>query len=127
MNFDEIYEKCSMIKINEQEEGKIFEVNLIKQITTKFGTNLILYNKKYNVCFYSNALLKSYLTKVMSNLKSNGSYYYKDDQLSKLIKFQIKKIGKDKRGMIKVDLDFIKDTKNIQQENKVIPLSDDER
>ena len=127
MNFDEIYEKCSMIKINEQEEGKIFEVNLIKQITTKFGTNLILYNKKYNVCFYSNALLKSYLTKMLSNLKSNGSYYYKDDQLSKLIKFQIKKIGKDKRGMIKVDLDFIKDTKNIQQENKVIPLSDDER
>ena len=34
MNFDEIYEKCSMIKINEQEEGKLFEVNLIKQITT---------------------------------------------------------------------------------------------
>ena len=127
MNFDEIYEKCSMIKINEQEEGKIFEVNLIKQITTKFGTNLILYNKKYNVCFYSNALLKSYLTKVMSNLKSNGSYYYKDDQLSKLIKFQIKKIGKDKRGMNKVDLDFIRDNKNIQQENKKIPLSDDER
>ena len=50
MNFDEIYENCSMIKLNEQEEGKVFEVNLIKQITTKFGTNLILYNKKYNVC-----------------------------------------------------------------------------
>ena len=127
MNFDDLYEKCSMIKLNEQEEGKVFEVNLIKQITTKFGTNLILYNKKYNVCFYSNALLKSYLTKMLSNLKSNGSYYYKDDQLSKLIKFQIKKIGKDKRGMNKVDLDFIRDNKNIQQENKVIPLSDDEK
>ena len=126
MNFDKKFENSTMIKLNEQNEGKTFEINLIKLIHTKYGDNLILYNKKYNKTFYSNSLLKAYLSKVMTTLKTENNYYYKDDQLSNILKFKIKSITTDKKGMKQVQLDFIKEHRK-QMNYDVIALSDSEK
>ena len=125
MDFDKIMENSAMIVLSEQNGGKVIEINLIKQIITKFGPNLVLYNKKYNKSFYSNSLLKAYLTKAMTSLKTSNQYYYKDDDISSILKFRIQSITTDKRGCKQIQLTFIKEHK--RQENEAIPLSDSEK
>ena len=126
MDFDKIMENSAMIVLSEQNVGKMIEINLIKQINTKFGPNLVLYNKKYNKSFYSNSLLKAYLTKAMTSLKTSNQYYYKDDDLSSILKFRIQSITTDKRGCKQIQLTFIKEHRR-SIDNDAIPLSDSDK
>ena len=39
---------------------------------------------------YANAQIKGYVSKMSTNLKSNGDYFYADEKLSDIIQFKIK-------------------------------------
>ena len=57
-NFDSVINGSGQIKLKDQPIGKIFSVNLLFKTKSRFGDNLLLYNKKYNRVMYGNAQLK---------------------------------------------------------------------
>lgn len=123
MNFDKTFE-VDEIKLKDQKVGKRFDINIIKLIKTKYGNNMILYNKKHNRVFFANSLLRAYLSKVIINLKHTDNYYYKDDDLSSILQFIITG-KKEVNGKPQVQLEFIK-SYNYHYDNEVLDLSDKE-
>ena len=105
MNSDNIFENANTIVLKEQKVGKILSVNIIKTITTKYGSSFLLYNSKNNVLFFPNSQLKSYLSKAITNLKFTNGYYYKDDNKSSILDFEISKISIEDTK-IRVDLNL---------------------
>ena len=99
MQFENIINESKQIKLKYQEIGKRFSINLIPKTNSKHGDNNLLYNKKYNVVVYANAQIKGYISKMSTNLKSKGDYFYVDEKLSDIIQFKIKNIdvGDDKK------------------------------
>ena len=95
MQFESIINESKQIKLKYQEIGKTFSINLILKTKSKYGDNYLLYNKKYNVVMYANAQIKGYVSKMSTNLKSKGDYYYVDENLSDVIQFKIKNIVVD--------------------------------
>ena len=63
MNFVEMYNECNEIKLANQKIGKKLNINIIMKLKTKYGENLLLYDKVHNVIFFGNSLLKAYLSK----------------------------------------------------------------
>jgi len=125
-NFESIINDSKQIKLKDQEIGKRFSINLILKTRSKYGENYLLYNKKYNVVMYANAQIKGYVSKMSTNLKSKGDYYYVDEKLSDIIQFKIKNIVVDEDQKTKVDIEIIKNNRNNYTSEK-IPLSDDEK
>ena len=78
-NFESIINDSKQIKLKDQEIGKRFSINIILKTRSKYGENYFLYNKKYNVVMYANAQIKGYLSKMSTNLKSNGDCFYADE------------------------------------------------
>ena len=125
-NFESIINESKQIKLKDQEIGKTFSINLILKTKSKYGDNYLLYNKKYNVVMYANAQIKGYVSKMSTNLKSKGDYFYADEKLSDIIQFKIKNIVVGEDQKVKVDIEIIKNNKNTYTSEK-IPLSDDEK
>ena len=123
MNFDKTFE-VDEIKLKDQKVGKRFDINIIKLIKTKYGNNMILYNKKHNRVFFANSFLRADLSKVITNLKHNDNYYYKDDDLSSILQYIITG-KKEANGKPQVLLYFIK-SYNYHYDNEVLDLSDKE-
>jgi len=126
MQFENIINESKQIKLKDQEIGKRFSINLILKTKSKYGDNFLLYNKKYNVVMYANAQIKGYVSKMSTNLKSKGDYFYVDEKLSDIIQFKIKNIDVGDDQKVKVDIEIIKNNKNTYTSEK-IPLSDDEK
>ena len=126
MQFENIINESKQIKLKDQEIGKRFSINLILKTKSKYGDNFLLYNKKYNVVMYANAQIKGYVSKMSTNLKSKGDYFYADEKLSDIIQFKIKNIVVGEDQKIKVDIEIIKNNRNTYTSEK-IPLSDDEK
>ena len=84
---------------------------------------MILYDKKQNITYYSNSLLKAYLNKLIENLKNETTYYYIDEDLSSILSFKIESI-KTVDGKIQVQLEFIKNKSKCS--DKVLDLSSDD-
>ena len=126
MQFENIINESKQIKLKDQEIGKTFSINLILKTKSKYGDNYLLYNKKYNVVMYANAQIKGYVSKMSTNLKSKGDYFYADEKLSDIIQFKIKNIDVGDDQKVKVDIEIIKNNKNTYTSEK-IPLSDDEK
>ena len=126
MQFENIITESKQIKLKDQEIGKTFSINLILKTKSKYVDNYLLYNKKYNVVMYANAQIKGYVSKMSTNLKSKGDYYYADEKLSDIIQFKIKNIVVDEDQKTKVDIEIIKNNRNTYTSEK-IPLSNDEK
>ena len=94
MNFESYFEKSELISLKNQKVGKTLQVNLIKLIKTKFGNAMIIYDKKHNVTYYSNSLLKAYLNKLIENIKKELIYYNINKDLSTFLSFKIESIKK---------------------------------
>ena len=123
MNFENYFEKAELISLKNQKVGKTLQVNLIKLIKTKFGNAMIIYDKKHNITYYSNSLLKAYLNKLIENLKNESTYYYIDEDLSTILSFKIESI-KNVDGKIQVQLEFNKNKSKCS--DKVLDLSSDD-
>ena len=121
MNFNTFFEN-SQIKLKDQKIGKKLQINLIMVLKSKFGDNMLCYDKKHNRTFFTNSLLKSYLSKMLSNLKSNSNFYYMDDDLSTILEFQIKSHLMN-NGKDQVQLEFIKKR---HYNNEVLDLTSDD-
>ena len=126
MQFENIINESKQIKLKDQEIGKRFSINLILKTRSKYGDNYLLYNKKYNVVMYANAQIKGYVSKMSTNLKSKGDYFYADEKLSDIVQFKIKNIDVGDDQKVKVDIEIIKNNKKTYTSEK-IPLSDDEK
>ena len=126
MQFENIINESKQIKLKNQEIGKTFSINLILKTKSKYGDNYLPYNKKYNVVMYVNAQIKGNVSKMSTNLKSKGDYFYTDEKLSDIIQFKIKNIVVGEDQKVKVDIEIIKNNKNTYTSEK-IPLSDDEK
>ena len=50
----EKYFECNLVKLNEQPVDEIFYVDLMTKMITKYGENLLLYDKSHNVKFFAN-------------------------------------------------------------------------
>ena len=83
---------------------------------------MILYDKKHNITYYSNSLLKAYLNKLKENLKNESAFHYIDEDLSTILSFKIESI-KTIDGKIQVQLEFIKN--KFKCSDKVLDLSSD--
>lgn len=124
MNFQSLFENAQEIKLKFQPLTKKLCVNCFKVVRSKFGESMICYNKKYNVVFFTNSQLKGYLKKTMCNLLSKDNIYYKDEQLSDIIKFSIDSINESGQ----INLTILKNKKiNNNSDSFVIPLSDDDK
>ena len=119
MNFEDITKNCTEIKLKSQLVNKQIAINGIKPIKTRFNDSYLCYNKKYNKVFYANAQLRGYIKKLISDLKSNNNFYYKDD-LSDILTIKIDSIENEK-----VNLSFI-NSKKISFQDEVLQLSDNE-
>ena len=108
MNFQEILSKSKEIKLKNQIETTKIQVNFIKAIKSSYGNTYICYYKKENEYFYSNLQLTNYFNKMCKDLKkSDGYFYYKDEELSPLLEFIISsKVIKDDKTIVKIE--FIK-------------------
>ena len=95
-------------------------------VKSKFGTAMLLYNQKNKVCFIANSQLKSYLSKVSESLPSVDKFFYKDEEISPILKFVIKNIS-IKGGKQKVDLEFIRNNKSSNIEHATLPLDDSDK
>ena len=121
MTFTEIFNECNEIKLTNQKIGKKLNVNIIMKLKTKYGDNLLLYDKIHNVKFFGNSLLKSYLSKCLESLQNKDDFYFKDDLLSAIMTFKI--IGvKEINGNNQILLEFIKKQNN---NDEVLDLSDE--
>ena len=127
MNLEKIQQlyECNEIKLNEQRPLKKFHVSIILKLKAKYGENLLIYDNKNKRKFFSNSLLKFYLNKVIESnvLKNIDNYYFKDDNLSEIISFQVKEI-KIIDGKKHVQLDFLRN-KNNDYKGEVLNLSSD--
>ena len=123
MNFESYFEKSELISLKNQKIGNTLQVNLLKLIKTKFGNAMIIYDKKHNITYYSNSLLKAYLNKRIENIKNESTYYYIDEDLSTIMSFKIESI-KTIDGKIQVHQEFIKNKSKCS--NKVLDLSSDD-
>ena len=119
MDFEKLVNHCDIIRLKDQKVNKSLSINFFRSIKTKFGEQYLLYNKKYNKIFFSNKQIFGYISKI-SNLKEKDGFYYKDEQLSDIVTFQIKKI-EDNR----VSVSFIND--NSRYKSEILPLSDNEQ
>ena len=54
-----LFENSDQIILKDQKINKKLDINLISQLTTKFGITYLCYNKKHNCSFYANSQLKS--------------------------------------------------------------------
>ena len=115
-----LFNESSIVLLRDQFINKRLSVNLIKKIQGKFGETYMCLNNKYNVKFFCNAQLRGYINKMLSNLNSNECFYFKNDQLDDILKFQIVSISDDR-----VNIEFIKNKKEYTK--NIIPLSDDEQ
>ena len=115
-----LFNESSIVLLRDQFINKRLSVNLIKKIQGKFGETYMCLNNKYNVKFFCNAQLRGYINKMLSNLDSNDCFYFKNDQLDDILKFQIVSISDDR-----VNIEFIKNKKEYTK--NIIPLSDDEK
>ena len=113
----EKYFECNLVKLNEQPVDEIFYVDLMTKMITKYGENLLLYDKSHNVKFFANKQLQAYLLKVIESENvvevtvSNKKFYFKDICLSSIIKFKIKSIKMNNKGLNTAEIEFIKDKK----------------
>ena len=119
MDFEQIVNHCDIIRLKDQKVTKTLSVNFFRNIKTKFGEQYLLYNKKYNKIFFSNKQIYSYLSKI-TNLKQKDGFYYKNDELSDIVTFQIKQIENNC-----VSVSFIND--NSRYKSEILPLSDNEQ
>ena len=119
MNFEDITKNCTEIKLKSQLVNKTLAINCIKPIKTRFNDSYLCYNKKYNKVFYANAQLRGYIKRLIGDLKSNNNFYYKDDELSDILKFKIESINNEK-----VNLSII--YKKCLFKDEVLELSDNE-
>ena len=124
MDFNKLFE-TDIIKLADQKEGKTLHINVIKTIKTQYGDSFLLYDKKHNKTFFSNNLLKAYLTKMLGDLTNEKNYYYIDADLSTILSFKILSI-KNVNGKNQVQLDFIKNKKS-QCNNEILDLSDSDK
>ena len=119
MDFEQIINHCDIIRLKDQKVNKTLSINFFRSIKTKFVEQYLLYNKKYNKIFFSNKQIFGYINKI-TNLKEKDGFYFKDDILSDIVTFQIKKI-EDNR----VSVSFIND--NSRYKSEILPLSDNEQ
>lgn len=123
MNCENIFTNANEIKLRNQLEGNRIDINMIMKVESKkYGKQLLLYNKKHNKKFFANALLKAYLDKMLSDLKSKDIYFYKDDDMSTILTFKIASITTDEKGT-HIQIDFMKKKKE-SDINEVLPLDD---
>ena len=99
--------------------NKCLSINFFTEIKTKFGSQYLIYNKKYNVTYYSNSQIYAYLHTFINNLLTKDGYYYKDDQLSEIAKFKIISIEENHAS-----LKFL--NKESVYKKSTIPLSSDD-
>ena len=118
MQFENIINESRQIKLKDQEIGKRFSINLILKTKSKYGDNYLLYNEKYNVVMYANAQIKGYVSKMSTNLKSKGDYFYADEKLSDIIQFKIKNIDVGDDQKVKVNIEIIKNNRNTYTSEK---------
>ena len=105
MNFQDILSKSKEIMLKNQIDTTTMQINFVKSIKTKYGSSYVCYYKKANVYFYSNLQLTNYLNKMCSDLKSDESFFYKDEDLSPLLEFSISsKIIKDDKTIVKIEI-----------------------
>ena len=105
MNFQDLLSKSKEIMLKNQIDATKIQVNFIKSIKSSYGKTYICYNKKDNEYFYSNLQLTNYLNKMCKDLKSDGYFYYKDEDLSPLLEFIISsKIVKDDKTIVKIEI-----------------------
>ena len=105
MNFQEILLNSKAILLKDQIENFQIQINFIKSIKTQYGKTYICYNKKDNEHFYSNLQLTNYLNKVSKDLKSDGYFFYKDEDTSPILEFIIEsKITKDDKTIVKLKI-----------------------
>ena len=121
MEFNKIFE-TDLIKLSDQKEGKTLHINVIKTIKTQYGDSFLMYDKKHNKTFFSNSLLKAYLTKMLNDLTNEKNYYYIDNDLSTILSFKIGAI-KTINGKQQLQLEFIKN-KKLQCNNEILDLSE---
>ena len=120
-NIEKLFE-CNDIKLSEQKINKSFEVSIILKLENKnYGTQMIIYDNKNQRKYYSNSLLKSYLSKCLDSLQHIDNFYFKDNELNPILKFKISGF-KESNGKKQVLLDFIKN----KCTNEILPLSDDD-
>ena len=115
-----LFNESSIILLRDQFINKRLSVNLIKKIQGKFGETYMCLNSKYNIKFFCNCQLRGYINKMVSNLESNECFYFKNNQLDDILKFQIVSISDNR-----VNIEFIKNKKEYTK--NIIPLSDDEK
>ena len=119
MDFQNIIKDASLIKLKDQQVNKCLSINFFTAIKTKYGEQYLIYNKKYNVTFYSNSQIYGYLHTFINTLNNKDGYYYKDDQLSDIAKFKIISIEENHAS-----LKFL--NKESVYKKSTIPLSSDD-
>ena len=113
------------IKLKNQKINKTLSVNAFKILKTKFGESYLCFSDRCIRIFYANSQLKSYLSKLKQDLKVEDGYYYKDEDLSKIVEFKIKVIN-EVNGQ--VELEILKNKKSINKNtDEVLELTDDEK
>ena len=113
------------IKLKLQQINKILDVNAFRTVKTKFGESYLCYSNKVQRIFFANSQLKGYISKIKPDLKVDDGYFYKDNDLTKIVEFKIKAIN-EVNGQ--VELEIIKQKRNVNQtESEILPLSDSEK
>ena len=98
------FDDASLIRLYDQPINKKISINIIKNLTTKYGQSFMCFNLRYKVKFYANAQIKGYLNKMLDNLEKDGEYYVKSYRLEDILIFQIMDITEDN----KINVNFIK-------------------
>ena len=112
------------IRLKLQQVNKTFDVNAFKIVKSKFGNSYLCYSHKYQRVFFANSQLKAYISKIQPDLKVEDGFYYRNDNLDKIVEFKIKAIN-EVNGQ--VELEFIKQNRGvIKNTDEVLPLSEDD-